>query len=408
MILKKIDIENFRCFDQLTINLNSRINIILGNNGGGKTAILDAISIGLGSISTHLPDVSGISLKKTDLKVSHGEAKPYSRIEIEIDNGIRWDRMLRRDKSKLTSKLLPPLLGTKELLNFLDEDIIDRYNAKKNFELPLYVYYGVSRAILDIPLTRKGFKKEPSRFESLNESLKSMSRFKKAFVWFYNKENEENRLQKEKRDFDVTLKELDVVRDAIVKMFPGLSEPHIEINPLRFMIKKEGESLSLDQFSDGYKTMLGLIIDLSARLVVANPHLDNPLEAESIVMIDEIDLHLHPSWQEKVINDLLRTFPKTQFIFTTHSPYIIESLNNNLKKYKIENKIEKNNSDQELNEIVSLNPQSTKAYMLDKGKLVNILDENLGLIDDKLLSNLNSINRTYDKMRDIEWAELDD
>jgi len=191
-------------------------------------------------------------------------------------------------------------------------------------------------------------------------------------------------------------------------MFPGLSEPHIEVNPLRFMIKKEGEALSLDQFSDGYKTMLGLIIDLSARLAVANPHLDNPLEAESIVMIDEIDLHLHPSWQEKVINDLLRTFPKTQLILTTHSPYIIESLNNNLKKYKIEHKTEKNKSDQALNEIVSLNPDNTKAYMLDKGQLVNILDEKLGLIDDKLLSNLNSISRIYDKMRDIEWAELDD
>ena len=187
MILKKIDIENFRCFDQLTVNFNSRINIILGNNGGGKTAILDAISVGLGSISTHLPDVSGISFKKTDLKVSHGEAKPYSKIQIEINNGIRWDRMLRRDKSKSTSNLLPPLLGTKELLNFLDENIIDKYNAKENFELPLYVYYGVSRAILDIPLTRKGFQKEPSRFEALNDSLKSLSRFKKAFIWFYNK-----------------------------------------------------------------------------------------------------------------------------------------------------------------------------------------------------------------------------
>ena len=74
-------------------------------------------------------------------------------------------------------------------------------------------------------------------------------------------------------------------------------------------------TLSLSQFSDGYRTMLAMVMDFARRMAQANPHLKKPLEAAGVMVVDEIDLHLHPQWQQTVIDDLRRAFPNTQFIF---------------------------------------------------------------------------------------------
>ncbi|MBU0464555.1 MAG: AAA family ATPase [Proteobacteria bacterium] len=400
MKIKNISLDNFRCFERLNLDLQSRVNLFIGNNGSGKSAVLDALSIGLGVIATHLPGISGISFKKKDLRRVRNQDAPYTRVALETSDGIRWDVTRKRDKSEFTASLPPPAKGKKALTTFLNADVIDPHNNQDSFELPFFAYYGVSRAILDIPLHRRGFQKKQSRFDSLAGSLDAVSRFRSAFIWFYNKENEEGRLQKDKKSFDLTLKELDVARTALAKVFPDLTEPHIEVNPLRFMIKKNGHSFSLDQLSDGYKTMLGLILDLSSRMAMANPEHDNPLESEAIVMVDEIDLHLHPSWQQRVIGDLIRTFPNTQFILTTHSPYVVESVNNHLKREKIKglpiaNRVIEN--------IEPLSPHQAGAYLLKDDQLSDIMNHELGLIDDKLITHFNEINMLYDKMRDIEW-----
>lgn len=91
------------------------------------------------------------------------------------------------------------------------------------------------------------------------------------------------------------------------------------------------------QLSNGYKTPLSLVIDLAIRIALANPEVKYPLESVSGVFIDEIDLHLHPEWQRRVVGDLLRTSPKTQFLLTTHSPFIIEAVNNQLQRHHILN-----------------------------------------------------------------------
>jgi predicted ATP-binding protein involved in virulence len=408
MKLKQITIENFRAIEQLSFPLGERLTLLLGENGSGKTSIIDAISVGLGAAVTYMPNVSGISFKKTDLRSVNEQNAPYVRIELETTQSIRWDRMLKRDQTRVTAQLVPKSIGQKQLEIYLDELIINRYHHQQDFQLPLFVSYGVGRALLNPPLTRKGFPKSHTRFEALASAFNSNSRFKSAFIWFYNKEHEELRLQKEHRNFDLTLPELDVVRRAIRSMFPDLTEPHIEVNPLQFVVKQNGQFLNIEQLSDGYKTLLGLVIDLSSRMAMANPDSVNPLSEEAIVMIDEVDLHLHPAWQKRVVGDLLRTFENTQFILTTHSPYIVESINNSLKKGQIEHLIDPDVSNQAIKNVFSLSvkEKQLQAYFVSQGNATNIVDQEVGLLDNKLIAQWNEINALYDVMRDIEWDGL--
>lgn len=406
MQLTDLKLENFRSYEQLALELGGRLTVLLGDNGSGKTSVLDAIAIGLGAALTHLPTVSGINFKKNgDIRQQGNLVAPYTRVALQIQSGIKWDRIQRRDKSKNTLAATPTGNGLKELDAFLDRTVIDPLNEGKDFELPVVAYYGVSRAVLEVPLRRKGFPKSHTRLEALQDTLDAQSSFRSAFVWFYNKENDEHRLQKEKLSFDVTLKELDAVRRAISSIFPDISNPHIEVNPLRLTVTLNGEKLDLMQLSDGYKTLLGLVIDLSMRMGLANPHLEDPLGASAIVMIDEIDLHLHPAWQRRVLADLLRTFSNTQFIVSTHSPFIVESLNNHLKRHMLG---EKATGNPEIDKILPLASDDVRVYLMENSTQHSLVDEESGLIDDTLLTHFNQINAIYDQMRDIEWGQQND
>jgi predicted ATP-binding protein involved in virulence len=406
MQLKHLTLENFRACKQLDLELGSRLTVLLGNNGSGKTSVLDSIAIGLGAVLTHLPSVSGITFRKQgDILQQHNLLAPYTRIGLAMSSGLQWDRIQRRDKSQTTARSVPSATGVKALEAYLDKTVIDPLNERQAFQLPMMAYYGVSRAVLEVPLRRKNFPKTHTRFEALSQALAAQSSFKSAFIWFYNKENEEHRLQKEQRSFEVTLPELDAVRRAISIIFPDISNPHIELSPLRFAVVINGETLDLMQLSDGYKTLLGLVIDLSMRMGLANPHLQDPLSAEAIVMVDEVDLHLHPSWQQRVMADLLRTFPRTQFILTTHSPFIVEALNNHLKRHSLGGGL---TDVDEIDKLLPLPPAQVRAYVLENSTPRSLVDKESGLIDNSLLAYFNQINVLYDQMRDIEWDRRND
>jgi len=400
MTIKTITLDNFRSKDHIQLELGARLTILIGENGAGKTSVLDGLSIGLGAILTYLPGVSGISFRKTDIKQDENQKAPYTRVRVETEDGLIWDRTERRDKSKSTTAQIPPSVGLQNLRKYLDKHILDPLNDSKSFELPMFSYYGVSRALLDVPLRRRGFPKVHARFEAMEGALVADSRFKSAFVWFYNKENEEQRKQRELKDFEFQLPELEAVRKAIVSVFPGISDPHIILNPLKFVVKKDRETLDIMQLSDGYKTLLSLVIDLAIRMALANPEIKNPLESEAVVLIDEMDLHLHPEWQRRVVGDLLRTFPKTQFLLTTHSPFIIEAVNNHLQRHHI---LDIPTKDKEIITIDPISPKDVKAYFIGEKKETPLLDKEIQLLDDKLIHPFNAIAKVYDRMRDLQW-----
>ena len=121
-------------------------------------------------------------------------------------------------------------------------------------------------------------------------------------------------------------KQLEAVRQAISSLIPDFSNLRVRRSPLRMTLQKQGEELIVNQLSDGEKCLLAMVGDLARRLAIANPGLPDPLQGSGIILIDEIELHLHPKWQRGIIPDLTRTFPNCQFIVTTHSPQVISDV----------------------------------------------------------------------------------
>jgi predicted ATP-binding protein involved in virulence len=145
--------------------------------------------------------------------------------------------------------------------------------------------------------------------------------FRSFFEWYRNREDIENEQLREAGRL-VRDSQLEAVRRAIRSFIPGFSDISVRRFPLRMEVLKNGQRIRVDQMSDGEKCLFALVGDLSRRLAIANPAAQDPLLGEGIVLIDEIDLHLHPSWQRTILKGLKETFPKCQFVISTHSPQV--------------------------------------------------------------------------------------
>lgn len=351
MKLQRLHLRNFRCFADLVLEFDDRLTVIIGENGAGKTAILDAIAVGFGRFLTKLPGVAGLTSKETDLRVSKGERRePFLLLAWEISTfdgqSIGWASGRRRDAAttmlSVRRELSVPLnnlllRGVREVDDYALR-LVQAGADDVPYFLPVIAYYGTNRAVRQEVQRRRGFKKHFSRFDALVGALDSDSRFRAAFEWFNAMEDMERRERERRRDFDYRLPQLQVVRDAIERMLPSYRKPRTETRPLRFVIDKylsDGsvQSLRISQLSDGYRVMLGLTMDLARRMAEANGHglpasLEDksPLDLPAIALIDEVDLHLHPRWQQRILNDLMQTFTQTQFIVTTHSPQVLSTV----------------------------------------------------------------------------------
>lgn len=358
MKIEKLILENFRRFVELEIEFDPSLTVIVGINGAGKTSIMDGIAVLVGRLLTRLPQVDGIALSPKDLHVNQGSipapsvrcflranmaaelsALPLTNAAADAPPGVlAWSASRLRDKSLKTAKLVRETLredtnvGVSSIDKFADR-LIDAENEKQPYRMPVVAYYGAQRVTVSAPLKRRNFATSFARFDSLTGALNPAANFKQVFEWIHAKENDEAREQKRRRSFDYHDPELQTVRAAIEAFFPRFKNPRTETNPLRFVVDTElnGVAISCDlsQLSDGYRTTLALVADLACRMARANPTSDaspNPLAVDAVVLIDEIELHLHPGWQQTVLADLRRVFPRTQFIVTTHSPQVLTTV----------------------------------------------------------------------------------
>lgn len=327
MKLASVEIRNFRAVEEMTLPLHPQLTVLHGENGLGKTSVLRAIAVGLGAIPRLLPGVSGIDFARNDLR--HGSKGMYVTLHAR-DRGS-WSR--KRESvygSLLRVDAGPHLPGLGWLNERMGRIVAADRNGGRPEILPIVTYYDTERTVLDVPQRRRGFPKEFHRRDALQGALSARASFRQLFQWFYAIENEELREQRDRHDFEFRHRGLTAVRYAIGGVLRDVSEPRIRTRPLRFEVTLEsdrgGERLRIDQLSGGYKAVLALAADLAWRMAQGNPHLENPLASEAVVLIDEVDLHLHPSWQQRILDDLTRTFPNAQFIVTTHSPQVLTTV----------------------------------------------------------------------------------
>ena len=197
--------------------------------------------------------------------------------------------------------------------------------------VPVIVSYGVNRSVLDIPI-RIRRRHQFSALNAYDDAFDRAADFRLFFEWFRENEDIENeRLAESLTSGDapqfVGSTELAAVRRALKTFLPEFDGWRIRRSPLRLEVKKDGKAFNVEQLSDGEKCTIALVGDLARRLVVANPELFNPLEGDGIVLVDEIELHLHPAWQKTILPRFMETFPNLQFIVTTHSPLVLAQLN---------------------------------------------------------------------------------
>ena len=327
MKLELIRIQNFRAIDRLELRPHPQVTVLHGDNAHGKTSVLSAIAAGLGAIPTALPGVAGLGLKKADRR----DGSEYTRVFLKTTDKVAWEQRLgkRLDwHQEPNAKHLTYTGPLRELKNWLNRAALAGWGQPT--DLPVVAYYDTDRAVVEA--IRRGPKRKDStsRYLALAGALAAKTSFRELFEWFYEKENEELRAQRERQKLDHRLRDLSAVRDAITSMVDSVSEPHVEMRPMRFVVSQRlgerTEKRSLGELSGGCRAVLALAGDLARRMAQGNPHLANPLLSEAVVLIDEVDLHLHPSWQQRILRDLTRTFPNAQFIVSTHSPQVLTTV----------------------------------------------------------------------------------
>ncbi|MDE0374105.1 MAG: AAA family ATPase [Rhodospirillales bacterium] len=316
MKVEYLELTNFRGIDRLRLHFQERTNVLVGVNGSGKSAILDCATVLLSRLIARIRTISGKgrSILVSDISSGHAEARGEISVAYR-EKSYQWS--VARVRRGRTRRMGSNLGGLGELAGLLRSDLGEHGVAN----LPLAVSYPVNRSVLDIPLRIR--KKHPfDQLSAYDQALDGgSSNFRVFFEWFREREDLEN----ENRIGESSYRDpqLSAVRNAISRFMPGFAGLRVRRSPLRMVARKDDRELSVNQLSDGEKCTLAMVGDLARRLAMANPSLANPLRGAGVVLIDEIDLHLHPGWQRHIIDALPDTFPSCQFLLSTHSPEIL-------------------------------------------------------------------------------------
>ncbi|MFM6324834.1 MAG: AAA family ATPase [Microcystis panniformis] len=326
MKIKSIKLINYRGAVSLNIDFHRQLNVFIGVNGAGKSTVLDSLAIMLSWLVNRLKNTNASGRKISETEINNGQGTAI----IEITG-------VTEDSQEITWKIVKTRTGyihagernNFSQLNEYTQQIqrqITEHQGQIN--LPLFVYYSVNRAVLDIPLKIK----TKHQFDSLSayeNALTSGSDFRTFFEWFREREDLENENRKYQYDlikpegFCFPDPQLEAVRETIERFLPDFTNLSVRRNPLRMEVTKKNEIVTVNQLSDGEKCLIAMLGDLARRMAIANPQNPHPLTGNGVIIIDEIDLHLHPQWQRFVVPKLLEVFPNCQFFISTHSPNII-------------------------------------------------------------------------------------
>lgn len=357
MKLERITLANYRGFDQIDLVCEQDVTVIAGVNGVGKSALLSAIvktaSHGLSRVTPSKETV--VSMMATDIKaekesLSVSAVLSFSKINVHVDiarsTGIGAEEAeeLTKKRDELRFATRQTTKGSKEEQDIEDairiiedklapledrptvrvlpvdpnddpDEIVAGLRAAK--AQPIAVFYSTSRFLSRMPPIlpkTKGIEIATAYHKALDQLEISLNEFANWYRVLSDAGNE----KRSKRIFQQ-------LESAISTFLQGVNGLQLHVDrPPRFSVKKNGDLFFLEQLSDGERGLLALVFDLTRRLSIANPDSENPIiDGVALVLIDEIELHLHPKWQRQVVRKLQDVFRSCQFVITTHSPQVI-------------------------------------------------------------------------------------
>ena len=302
-----LKLRNFKGIAELDLTLDESLTLLVGVNGVGKTSVLQALLAAVTHTWWHKSrqsypffklqeSVARVGTSSTEIVLELG-APGLSCITVRFEvteRGLIFDH---KQLSRLLEKFLPPL--------------------------PLVVYYEQNRvARSDSRSHNVSFSSQQNRDTSLQTTVSSPRDFK---AWFFEKEADEGQEIRERQDLNYADPELSAVRQLLGKLdgFTAIrSRKPSDSNERTLFLVKDGADIPFDSLSGGEQAFFLLAADLARRLMLESP--DTPVaEAPGIVCIDEIELHLHPAWQKRILRTLMDMFPACQFVVSTHSPQVI-------------------------------------------------------------------------------------
>ena len=351
MRIEELHLQNFRGFRELKLTLPPDLAVFIGVNGSGKSSILDSIAILLSQfvadVSVHYE--SRLYIEEDDIKITSNEVFLSTRVEVDSNKKLWWevsqDRKMGMQSTKgdLFNYLLERLLN--EVIPIHDDERILQINNKNDLILPIIVFYHTDRILIQSSAIKDMSEEERENTYDNNRLIGyqtafsgNINDFRDFLYWFKQEEEYENEIRL-REDANFRNPNLEIVRKALETFLEGFpntqfSDLHIvrrRLSKPSLVIKKNGENFKLDQLSAGEKTLLMIVVDIARRLAILNPSITNPSQllekGTGIILIDEIDLHLHPQWQRIVIPSFRKTFSKCQFIVTTHSPQVLSGVN---------------------------------------------------------------------------------
>lgn len=332
MRLEYIELNHFRAIESAKIEFNGKSTVIFGINGTGKSTILRSINLLYANIINQIVNRKELkqsyAIQLEDIQYGKKETKITALIDLENEKIPYYRGMIRNTGKKYHNKN-----SLKQITDIFHEKYV---TDEEQNNIPIFVNYGTNRLVLDIPLrirTHHTF----DIYAAFEKAIENKIDFRTFFEWYRNQEDYENEYKIETGDLSYEDRALKAVRIAILSMLDKCSNLRVARKPrLQMKIDKGNMSLNVSQMSDGEKCTMALLGDLARRLTLANPALENPLLGKGIVLIDEIELHMHPSWQRKILSTLKKTFPNVQFIVTTHSPIILSEVNEDYSLFFME------------------------------------------------------------------------
>jgi len=309
MRLEQLTIENFRGFESLTLRFHPEVTVLVGANGSGKTTVLEAVVLVLASALRSEEQDPEEPLRLFSMMDARPSSDP-AKVVLALTH--------RGKHGKLDGSLTPG--SGNESQNF-GSDFYFTSPATEGDAEPIACYYDVNRHARDsTPGSRDAVHRTPR--DAWKNAWNAPVGFREFFHWYREREDIENAERVE--DSSYRDPQLEATRKAIESLLPGYKRPRIRrTRGAALVISKGDQELAFDQLSGGERVLVALAGDIARRLAIANPNSEDPLRGEGVVLIDEIDLHLHPEWQAKVIPALRRTFPNVQLVVTTHSLIVL-------------------------------------------------------------------------------------